>query len=172
VISNNKKKSKWKFEYEDTVFKLYDWNSNLAGYFFPNYDLNQLQKDPTDSITDQDNQSEAIERSIKLHQKVNGGNLLLPMLKLDLLDKEDGLDIDSVLLSLNQSVSRAEKWKAWVNLNAQIFKIDGLAVYTAREDRNMLSIVLGVSDSFILGEKELLEGLGPLLDKLNDDGLL
>ncbi|MDF2768767.1 MAG: hypothetical protein K0S91_1602, partial [Nitrososphaeraceae archaeon] len=26
-------------EYEDTIYKIYDWDKNLAGYFFPKYDL-------------------------------------------------------------------------------------------------------------------------------------
>ncbi len=30
----------WKLEYIDTVYKIYDWDKNLTGYFFPNYDIN------------------------------------------------------------------------------------------------------------------------------------
>ena len=29
----------WKLEYIDTVYKIYDWDKNLTGYFFPNYDI-------------------------------------------------------------------------------------------------------------------------------------
>jgi len=28
-------KSKWKMEYEDKIYKIYDWDKNLAAYFFP-----------------------------------------------------------------------------------------------------------------------------------------
>jgi hypothetical protein len=45
-------------------------------------------------------------------------------------------------------------------------------VHTAREDRNMLSIGLGMSKSIKLGEKEVLGLLTPLLGKLHQDGLL
>ena len=31
--------SSWKLEYIDTVYKIYDWDKNLTGYFFPNYDI-------------------------------------------------------------------------------------------------------------------------------------
>jgi hypothetical protein len=40
------KKIKWKMEYEDTIYKIYDWDKNLAGYFFPKYDL----VEPSESI--------------------------------------------------------------------------------------------------------------------------
>jgi hypothetical protein len=45
-------------------------------------------------------------------------------------------------------------------------------VYTAREDRNMLSIVLIIRDRIILGEKETMKSLAPILNKLHEDGLL
>ena len=35
---------RWKFEYEDTVYKVYDRNNYLSGYFFPNYNLEQYEK--------------------------------------------------------------------------------------------------------------------------------
>jgi hypothetical protein len=45
-------------------------------------------------------------------------------------------------------------------------------IYTVREDRNMLSIALGISGTFNLGEKEVRNFLSPMLDKLHEDGLL
>jgi hypothetical protein len=45
-------------------------------------------------------------------------------------------------------------------------------VYTAREDRNMLSIALGIVETFNLGEKEVRDFLFPLLNKLHEDRLL
>jgi hypothetical protein len=56
--------------------------------------------------------------------------------------------------------------------NHEEFEITGDAVYTAREDRNMLSIVLRIESAIILGEKEVSIALHPLLDKLHKDGLL
>ena len=49
---------------------------------------------------------------------------------------------------------------------------NGSTVYTAREDRNMLSIALGIASRYALGEKEIKELLAPALDRLHDDGLL
>ena len=51
-------------------------------------------------------------------------------------------------------------------------KIFGSSIYTAREDRNMLSIVLGLGSNIILGEKEIGINLRPLLDKLHQDDLI
>ncbi|TLY10035.1 MAG: hypothetical protein E6K85_04630 [Thaumarchaeota archaeon] len=59
-----------------------------------------------------------------------------------------------------------------MNDNAKLFKIVGAAVHTAREDRNMLSIALGIVTKFKLGEKEVRDFLTPLLDRLHEDGLL
>jgi hypothetical protein len=50
--------------------------------------------------------------------------------------------------------------------------IVGSGIYTAREDRNMLSIVLSIASDFILGEVEVVTNLAPLLDNLHESGLL
>ena len=62
--------------------------------------------------------------------------------------------------------------KILLKQNHKEFEIIGDAVYTAREDRNMLSIVLRIDSAIILGEKEVSMVLHPLLDKLHEDGLL
>ena len=85
---NSINKFKWKFEYEDTVYKVYDWNNNLAGYFFPNYNLIQKQ-DGTKRNEKQQEEGEVIEEMNKLHENVRGGNLMIPMLRLNLLDNEE-----------------------------------------------------------------------------------
>jgi hypothetical protein len=62
--------------------------------------------------------------------------------------------------------------KKWLLQNHRKFAIIGSAVCTSREDRNMLSIVPGVDSIIILGEKEMLAALTPLLDELHEVGLL
>jgi hypothetical protein len=94
------------------------------------------------------------------------------MAKLNLLDNNEGMEIEYVISSLQSNMERTNKWKKWLHDNAQAFNIAGSAVYTAREDRNMLSIALGIVETFNLGEKEVLDFLSPLLDKLHEDGLL
>jgi len=161
----------WKLEYIDTVYKIYDWDKNLTGYFFPNYDINidDYKDESQDAHEVEDN---IIEQMNKEKQSVKGGNVMLPMVKLQLLDNEEGIDLDYVINSLDQNAQRTRKWKQWIHDNHLEFKIFGSSIYTAREDRNMLSIVLGLGSNIILGEKEIGLSLRPLLDKLHQDDLI
>jgi hypothetical protein len=157
-----KSSGKWKTEYGDTLYKVYDWDGNLAGYFFPQYgDMEQEEKE--DEIIDELNRT---------HSDVQKATLLLPMVKLNLLDNHEGMDIDYVISSLEVNTARADTWKKWLHDNGKLFKIVGAAVYTAREDRNMLSIALGFVTTIKLGEREVRDFLSPVLDKLHEDGLL
>ncbi len=152
--------NKWKAEYDDMLYKIYDWSGSLAGYLFPAY-------------SDIDSKDEEIIVELnRIHAQVRGGTLLLPMVKLNLLDNSEGMDVDYVISSLEANTERSNRWKEWLHDNAEPFNIGDSAVYTAREDRNMLSIALGIVETFNLGEKEVREFLSPLLDKLHEDGLL
>ena len=156
--------SKWKAEYGDMLYKIFDWSGNLAGYLFPEYgDIESKDKDEDEEIINELN---------KLHAQVMEATLLLPMVKLNLLDNNKGMGIDYVISSLEANAERINRWKKWLHDNAKPFHIVGSAVYTAREDRNMLSIALGIVETFRLGEKEVRDFLSPLLDKLHEDGLL
>ena len=152
--------NKWKAEYDDTLYKIYDWNGNLAGYLFPIY----RDIEPKDE--------EVIVELNRIHAQVTEGTLLLPMVKLNLLDNNEGMDIDYVISSLHANAERTNRWKEWLQDNAEPFNIADSAAYTAREDRNMLSIALEIVETFSLGEKEVRDFLSPLLDKLHEDGLL
>jgi hypothetical protein len=162
MFGNRNKKSKWKMEYEDTIYKIYDWNRNLAGYFFPDYDLEETKE----------NEDEIIEKLNQSHQSVQGGNILLPMVKLNLLDKEEGIDLDYAISALEQSLQRVKVWKQWLLQTGNQFEINGNAIFTSREDREMLSIGLRIKKHITLGEKEMLNTLMPLLDELHEAGLL
>jgi hypothetical protein len=174
---NSINKFKWKFEYEDTVYKVYDWNNNLAAYFFPNYNSIQKQNRTKNGRNEkqQEEEGEVIEEMNKLHENVRGGSLMIPMLRLNLLDNEEEnerLNLNYTIDALEKNLHRAKQWKQWLEQNAIEFEVAGNAVYTAREDRNMLSLVLGIDSDIILGEKEISLVLIPLLDKLHEDGML
>ena len=179
-----KNKSNWKIEYYDKIYKVYDWNKNLAGYFFPTYNLGkedidediieggQLQQEEEEEENEDYDEDEIIEAMNKSHVKIKGGQLMLPMVKLNLLDNEGGMALDYTIQSLELNLQRTKTWKQWMETNHSEFGIIGTAVYTAREDRNMLSIVLYIDSYIILGEKEIGMVLSPLLDKLHEDGML
>ncbi|MGI0037137.1 MAG: hypothetical protein ACRD99_02110 [Nitrososphaera sp.] len=156
------KKVSWKAEYEDTLYKIFDWDGNLAGYFFPHYG----------DLQPKDQEDEIMEELNRTRSQVPEATLVLPMVKLGLLDNQDGMDLDYVISSLESNSIRTSAWKKWLEQNAKTFGIFGAQSHTAREDRNMLSIALGIQNSFTLGEKEVAEALVPLLDKLHADGLL
>ena len=149
-------------EYEDTIYKIYDWNKNLTAYFFPNYNL----------VEDSENEDEIIEKLNQSHQNVRGGNILFPLIKLNLLDKEERIDLDYTIVALEQNLQRTKVWREWLVQNDRKFAITGNAVFTSREDREMLSIALVVDSNIILGEKEALVALTPLLDELHEATLL
>lgn len=153
---------KWKIEYDYHIYKIYDGKGSLAGYFFPHYG----------SIAPQEKEEEIIEKMNKGHEVINEGTLLVPMAKLDLLDHEEGLDLDAAIRSLESNLERARFWSSWLSENAKQFSIFGSTVHTAREDRNMLSIALGIAAKYALSEKEIKELLTPALDRLHDDALL
>ena len=161
MFSRRGSSSKWKVEYDDTLYKIYDWDGNLAGYLFPTY----KDIEPKD-------EEEVIVELNRIHAQVMEGTLLLPMVKLNLLDNNEAIDIDYVISSLQANIERTNRWKEWLHDNAEPFNIVDSAVYTAREDRNMLSIALSVVERFNLGEKEVRDFLSPLLDRLHEDGLL
>jgi hypothetical protein len=169
LFGMDNKKSKWKIEYEYSIYKVYDSDKELAGYFFPQYGSLQYQRT---SSKQQQEEDQIIERMNKAHEKVRGGNLMVPMLRLNLLDNTEGVDLDYTIEALDVNLQRAKTWKEWLEVNHTEFGILGAAIYTAREDRNMLSIVLGINLEMTLGEKELGIDLTPLLDKLHTDGML
>jgi hypothetical protein len=170
-INRNKKKLKWKAEYTNSLYKIYDWDKKLAGYFFPKYTEDTQEQSQGRDESDLRN-DELAEELNKSKASVSGGNLLVPMLKLNLLDIQEGMDLDYTIESLETNLKRTKLWKQWIVDNHRQFSIIGTGVYTAREDRNMLSIVLGLNSDLILGEAEVVTKLAPLLDNLHEAGLL
>ena len=162
MFGKGSNRPKWKVEYDNTIYKVYDWKENLAGYFFPHYCVTGSEEW----------EEETIEDLVKAHADIEEGTLLLPMVKLGLLDNHNGMDIDYVISSLQVNTERAFIWKKWLQNNAKLFGVVSAAVHTAREDRNMLSIALDIIATIKLDEKEMRASLSPLLDKLHQDGLL
>ena len=172
MFGRDNKKSKWKVEYDYKIYKVYDLDKKLAGYFFPDYTSLRDQKTNNKLQRQEEDEDKLIERLNKSHDKIRGGNLMVPMLRLNLLDNTEGMDLGYTIESLDANLQRAKVWKEWLSANYREFGISSVAVYTAREDRNMLSIVLAINLEMMLGEKELEIYLMPLLDKLHTDEML
>jgi hypothetical protein len=162
LLGRKNSKFEWGIEYYDTVYKIYDKDNNLTGYFFPNYPNAEEDVDEDDFIMDLN----------KSHTPVNGGSLLLPMLKLNLLDIEEGLSLENVIEQLEINIRRVNEWKQWFLSNKNQFKISECLVYTAREDREMLSIVMKLNLEFRLSNKEISISLTPILNNLSEFGMI
>ena len=170
-LRKDKDNKKWKIEYDETIYKIYDRSNDLAGYFFPNYGFMSDQKSNSDN-------GEEVEETIidgmnKEHKEVSGGEILVPLVKLDLLDIEDEhVDLDSAYLRMEADLQRMDAWKSWMRSNLDRYNIIGNGIYTSREDRNMLSIALHLNSQFVLHEKDIGLKLKPILDSLSECGLL
>jgi len=42
LFGQESNKSKWKMEYEDRIYKIYNWDKNPAAYVFPKYDFHLI----------------------------------------------------------------------------------------------------------------------------------
>ncbi len=170
-LRKDKDNKKWKIEYDETIYKIYDRSNDLAGYFFPNYGFMSDQKSKSDN-------GEEVEETIidamnEEHKEVSGGEILVPLVKLDLLDIEDEhVDLDSAYLRMEADLQRMDAWKSWMRSNLDRYNIIGNGIYTSREDRNMLSIALHLNSQFVLHEKDIGLKLKPILDSLSECGLL
>ena len=170
-LRKDKDNKKWKIEYDETIYKIYDRSNDLAGYFFPNYGFMSDQKSKNDN-------GEEVEETIidamnEEHKEVSGGEILVPLVKLDLLDIEDEhVDLDSAYLRMEADLQRMDAWKSWMRSNLDRYNIIGNGIYTSREDRNMLSIALHLNSQFVLHEKDIGLKLKPILDSLSECGLL
>jgi hypothetical protein len=152
----------WKGEYEDTIYKIYDWNNNLAGYFYPIYNIQRMSEIEEEEI---------IVRMNENKEKVQGGHLMVPFLKLDLLDI-DNLNIDEAISRLQINIQRAIAWKKWIDDNKNKFNLTQSFVCTSREDRNLLALLFMINKEIVLDEKILVKEITPLLDQLHMDELL
>lgn len=170
-LKRDKDSKKWKIEYDESVYKIYDRNNDLAGYFFPNYGFLTDQKSSSEmGEEDEENIIEALNQE---HKEVPGGEVLVPLVKLDLLDIEDEhVELDFAYGMMEADLKRMDAWRTWMGSNSDRYSIIGNGIYTSREDRNMLSIALQLNSRFILHEKDIGLKLKPILDSLGECGLL
>jgi hypothetical protein len=112
-LKRDKDRKKWKIEYEETIYKIYDRNNDLAGYFFPNYGFVTDQKS-SNEMGEEDEET-IIDALNKEHKEVPGGEVLVPLVKLDLLDIEDEhVDLDIACGRMEEDLRRMDAWKNWI----------------------------------------------------------
>jgi hypothetical protein len=161
LFGRKSRTSQWKIDFYDSVYKIYDKNGNLAGYLFPNYP--KISEEIEDSVT--------LELA-NSHSPVAGGRLMLPMLRLNLFDIEEGQSLDEVIDKLTYNMKKAKEWQDWCISNKDKYDILEYQVHTAREDKQMLSILLDLGSQFTLGTEAVANFLTPILDDLSAEGMV
>ena len=171
-LKRDKDSNKWKIEYDEMTYKIYDRNNDLAGYFFPNYGID-CNLDPANKLLEDEDEDVIIGAMNQEHKEVSGGEILVPLVKFELFDIEDEhVDLDSASGIMEEGLKRMNVWKTWLGINSNKFKIIRNGIYTSREDRNMLSIILYLNYKFVLHKKDIGLKLKPILDSLSEFGLL
>ena len=116
-------------------------------------------------------EEEIIVKMNEKKEKIHGGHLMVPFLKLDLLDI-DYLNIDDTISRLQNSIQRALIWQKWIENNKTKFNLTQSLVCTSREDRNLLAVLFKLNTEVVLDEKVIVKEITPLLDQLHMDELL
>jgi hypothetical protein len=171
-LKRDKDSKKWTLDYDETIYKIYDRNNDVAGYFLPDYGFvnDQITSNGSDEGKDE---WIIIEDMNKEHKEVPGGEVVLPLVKLDLLDIEDEhVDLDFAYGKMEEHLKRIESWSTWMRSYSDRHSITKNWIYTSREDRNMLCIVLQLNSKFVLHKHDIVLKLKPILDSLSECGLL
>lgn len=150
----------WKLEREGDYFKIYDKNNNIAGYFAPEYgDIH-----PEEKI------DQVIEEMHKKHEKIPGGYLLLPMVKFGIFNIGSKIELDYLQARMDEARDRILWWHKFISDK----KIQNHSISVSHTDSDMLSITFPISFNVLISlEKDiLLKELIPILDSLNNQGLL
>lgn len=149
----------WKLEREESYFKIYDENKNIAGYFDPGYG----------DIFPEHKINEIIEEMHKKHEKIPGGYLMVPMIKFEVFnDQEIGLNY--LQRRIDDVKDRITKWKDFI-LNQ---KTSDHKIQVSHTDADMLSMTFPIQfDAPVpLEKKLLLAELEITLNSLHEKGLL
>ena len=170
-LKREKDHQKWKIEYDETIYKIYDKNNDLAGYFFPDYGLVLDQKSNEDQKEEEDEET-VIEAMNEEHKDLPRGEVLVPLVKLDLLDIEDEhIELDVAYKRMEADLQRMDAWKTWMKSNSDKFGIMEMEFIHPGKTGTCYQISLQLNSQFVLHEKEIGQKLKPILD-LNESGLL
>jgi len=150
----------WKLDLDEEYFRIYDSNKLIAGYFDPDYG----------DLYPKENSEEIISQMLKNHDKINGGFIMVPMVKFGLFDTDLKTDVNKVETQVNSVQDRLKKWKEF--LSKQKLKIHYVRI--SHTDQDMLTITFPIKFSKLtsLDKKEIAREITPTLDLLQKLNLL
>ena len=145
----------WKVEEEENYFKIYDSRKDLAGYFDPDFG----------AVEDE----EQIEKMLKNHAEIQHGFLYIPMVKFNVFS-EKNMSIDHLENSVRQALDRINMWRRYLSGSP----ISSYGINVSHTDSDMLGITLEIrfQEKIRLDKRELAQHLAPILDGIQDSGLL
>lgn len=149
----------WKLDKDEDYFRIFDKSRNIAGYFVPDYG----------DIFPEERAPEIIEVMHKNHDKVPGGYLTVPMVKFGVFGSNQDLDILYLHSQLDSAIQRVDAWKEFLLENQMQH-----AIRISHTDQDMLSLTFPIKfkEGVPLEKNGLLQILGPMLDLLQEKGLL
>lgn len=149
----------WKLDKDEDYFRIFDKSRNIAGYFVPDYG----------DIFPEERAPEIIEVMHKNHDKVPGGYLTVPMVKFGVFGSNQDLDVLYLHSQLDSAIQRVDAWKEFLLENQMQH-----AIRISHTDQDMLSLTFPIKfkEGVPLEKNGLLQILGPMLDLLQEKGLL
>jgi len=150
----------WRLEREEGYFKIHDENKNIAGYFDPEYG----------EIFPEHKINEIIEQMNKNHEKIPGGYLMVPMVKFEIFNTEQEMNLDLLSTQVDAVKERIAKWQKFISSKQNLAH----KINVSHTDQYMLSITFPISFPMPipLDKKLILDGLEAILDSLHEQGLL
>ena len=150
----------WKLELDDDFFRIYDSKKLIAGYFDPDYG----------EIYPKENQEDIISSMLKNHEKILGGQIMVPLVKFRLFDTDLNTSISEVEQNVIRVNEHLEKWKKFLSQTNRHTH----SIRISHTDQDMLTITFQVkfSKPTPLVEIDLMEEIFPTLDLLQKSSLL
>lgn len=150
----------WKIERDEEYFRIFDSKKNIAGYFDPDYG----------ELFPKEKEFELIDKMHKNHDKIPGGFIMVPMIKFEIFDNENEININVLEQKLDRVKQRMSTWKDFLLETKNNYH----SIRVSHTDQDMLSITFPIKfESPVSLEKKILLGeLEPILDLLQKQGLL
>ena len=150
----------WKLEREEDYFRIYDSNKDIAGYFDPDFG----------ELFPKEKEEELIEQMHKNQDKITGGFLMLPMIKLGIFGIENEMDINQLQKSLDSANERLTKWRNFISESGN----ESHSIQVSHTDQDMLSVTfpLRFPNPIPLEKNSILIEICSILDSLQKQGLL
>ena len=150
----------WKLELDDDFFRIYDSKKLIAGYFDPDYG----------EIYPKENQEDIISSMLKNHEKILGGQIMVPLVKFRLFDTDLNTSISEVEQNVIRVKEHLEKWKQFLSQTNRHTH----SIRISHTDQDMLTITFQVkfSKPTPLVKIDLMEEIFPTLDLLQKSSLL